>query len=133
MEVLTTEEAKKAHQKLDRNGVVHTVWTWFTPFVAWICNCTTSECLALKMRLRESLPFFFKAEYVASIDFESCNGCRDCMKNCNFGAIYYSTLVDKCYINQFQCYGCGVCRAVCPRDAITLRDKSAIPVLAEDW
>lgn len=133
MEVLTNEEAKKANQKLDRNGVVHTVWTFNTPFIAWICNCTARECLALKTRLRTSVPTLFKAEYVGSIDWESCNGCRDCMKNCNFGAIYHSPLARKCYINQFQCYGCGVCRAVCPTDAISLRDRNAIPALAKDW
>jgi len=132
-EVLTNEEAKKSHQKLDQHGLVHTVWTWNTPFIAWICNCTVSECLGFKMRLRRSIPLFFKVEYVGNIDWESCNGCRDCIKNCSFGAIYHSPLVHKCYIDQFQCYGCGVCRAVCSRDAITLRDRNAIPMLAKDW
>lgn len=133
LEVLTVEEAKKAIQKHDRNGLVHTVWTFITPFIGGICNCTVNECLALKMRSRLGLPLFFKAEYVASIDWESCNGCRDCMKLCNFGAISYSASLHKCYINQFQCYGCGVCRAICREDAITLRDRNAIPALAKEW
>ena len=133
LEVLTTEEAKKAIQKLDRNGLVHTVWTFITPFIYGFCNCTVTDCLAMKMRLRVGFPLFFKAEWVATIDWESCNGCKDCLKNCNFGAISYSPSVQKCYINQFQCYGCGVCRAVCPRDAITLRDRNAIPALAKEW
>ena len=133
LEVLTAEEAKKAIQKLDRNGLVHTVWTMITPYIGGICNCNVNDCMALKMGLRYGNRGFFKAEYIATIDWESCSGCRDCMKLCNFGAISYSPLVEKCYIDQFQCYGCGVCRALCNRDAISLRDRNAIPVLANEW
>jgi len=134
LEILTNEGAKKAIQKLDRNGLVHTVWTFITPYIGVICNCTATDCLAMKGRLLRGVAFpFFKAEHVATIDWESCNGCKDCLKNCQFGAISYSPSVQKCYIDQFQCYGCGVCRALCNRDAITLRDRNAIPVLAEEW
>ena len=133
LEELTREEAKKAIQKLDRNGLVHTVWTFITPYIGGICNCSVNECLPLKTRTRLDLPILFKAEYVSSIDWENCDGCRDCKKLCNFGAISYSASLQKCYINQFQCYGCGVCRALCPGDAITLRDRNAIPALAKEW
>jgi ferredoxin len=133
LEVLDREEAKKAIQKLDRNGLVHTVWTFLTPYVGGICNCSPNECMALKARTRFDLPVLFKAEYVATIDWEECNGCRDCMKLCNFGAIGYSAYANKCSINQVQCYGCGVCRALCPRDAISLLDRNAIPALASEW
>jgi MinD superfamily P-loop ATPase len=75
----------------------------------------------------------FKAEHVATIDWEECNGCRDCMKLCNFGAINFSAYASKCSINQLKCYGCGVCRALCPNDAITLLDRNAIPALANEW
>jgi len=133
LEVLNKEEAKKAIQKLDRNGLVHTVWTFLTPFIGGLCNCTVNECLALKTRTRLGFPTFFKAEYVATIDWETCSGCRDCMRVCNFGAINYSAYVDKCSINQRQCYGCGVCRAACMRDAIALRDRNAVPALRNEW
>ena len=133
LEVLNKEDAKKAIQKLDRNGLVHTVWTFLTPFIGGLCNCTVNECLALKTRTRLGFPTFFKAEYVATIDWETCSGCRDCMRVCNFGAINYSAYVDKCSINQRQCYGCGVCRAACMRDAITLRDRNAVPALRNEW
>jgi ferredoxin len=133
LEVLSREEAKKAIQKLDRKGLVHTVWTFMTPYIGGICNCGVNECLALKTSTRLELPVLFKAEHVATIDWEECNGCRDCMKLCNFGAINYSAYANKCTINQLQCYGCGVCRALCPNDAITLLDRNAIPALANEW
>ena len=133
LEVLDKEDAKKAIQKLDRNGLVHTVWTMITPYIGGICNCTVNECMALKVRTQLDLPVLFKAEYVASIDWDECNGCRDCMKLCNFGAISYSAYADKCSVNQLRCYGCGVCRVECPRDAIALRDRNAVPALANEW
>ena len=30
-------------------------------------------------------------------------------------------------------YGCGICRNVCARDAITLADRSAVPEAASLW
>ena len=133
LEKLSAEDARKAFREHDRNGLVHSVWTFITPYIGGICNCTTRECLAMKCRTSVGIHTFFKAEYVAVIDWESCSGCRDCMKLCSFGAISYSQTLDRCYINQHQCYGCGVCRASCPMDAIELRDRNAIPALAEEW
>jgi Pyruvate/2-oxoacid:ferredoxin oxidoreductase delta subunit len=30
-------------------------------------------------------------------------------------------------------YGCGICRNTCPRDAIMLDDRSAVPEAASLW
>ena len=37
------------------------------------------------------------------------------------------------YIDQSKCYGCGVCRADCGSKAISLVDRSSIPLFARDW
>lgn len=132
LEVLTKEEAKKELWKLERQGVVHTVWTYGTPFTGSFCNCAPGDCLGFRA-MESGVRVFFKGEYIAAIDIEKCNGCRDCMKFCNFGAIQYSPASDRCTINQFQCFGCGLCRVECARDAITLWDRNAIPALAKDW
>ncbi len=86
LEVLTKDEAKKELQKLDRQGVVHTVWTYGTPFTGSFCNCSTTDCLGLRLWESKQRPFF-KGEYIAAIDIEKCNGCRDCMKLCSFASI----------------------------------------------
>lgn len=133
LEVMTKEEAKKAFRELDREGLVHLVLTR-TPFIRAICNCDATYCGALRNRSRFNFPTgFYKAEYVSIVDWEKCNGCRACMSLCNFGAISYSAAVERCQINQFQCFGCGACRSACPKDAITLRDRNAIPILASEW
>ncbi len=133
LEYLDKDTAKAAIRKLDKMGLVHSVWTFISPHIGGICNCSSNDCIALKSRMRMGLQTLFKAEYVAQIDPETCNGCRNCMRLCNFGAIGYSPHSNKCTVNQLQCFGCGVCRAICVKKSITLRDRNAIPVLANEW
>lgn len=132
LEVLTKDEAKKALRKLDHQGLVHTVWSYGDLFAASICNCSSTDCLGFRAMEGPMRPFF-KGEYVAAINIEECNGCRNCMKMCSFNAIQYSPASDKCTINQMKCLGCGVCRVECSREAITMFDRNQIPVLAEVW
>ena len=133
LEILNKEEAKAAIRKLDREGLVHSVWTFISPMIGGICNCSVNECMALKTRTRLGLQTMFKAEYVARVDWESCNGCRNCMKVCNFGAISYSPHSRKVSVNQLQCYGCGVCRALCSKNSIKLVERASVPALVGEW
>jgi len=52
------------------------------------------------------------------IDYNKCNGCGKCAKNCQFGALKMKD--NKPKINNFICEGCGVCKEVCPEGAITM-------------
>ena len=133
LEVLTREEAKEEHRNLDREGVVHCVYSHGIPYISFFCNCTPKDCVALRMRLHGASANPFKGEYVATIDPEMCTGCRDCMKICNFGAIYYSAALQRCFVDQQNCFGCGLCRTACPTGAVTLQDRNAIPMLAREW
>ena len=53
------------------------------------------------------------------IDYNKCNGCGLCAKNCRFGAI--KMVNGKPKLNQFLCEGCGVCEVICPQKAIQLK------------
>lgn len=133
LEYLTPGEARDAMREMDADGLTHSVWTFKTPFIGAICNCD-QDCIAYRIsHARAYFPIMFRGESVAGVDAEACNGCRVCMRQCQFGAIRYSAVHDKVSIDPHQCYGCGVCRAVCTKDAITLHPRSEDPVAAQIW
>lgn len=123
LETLSGKEAKEIIRRFDQEGLVHSIWTFKTPFIGAICNCDR-DCLAYRTQVAEDLmQVMFKAEYLAKIEPLACVGCRSCQKLCQFGAIEFSSLDKKCYINPLKCYGCGVCRSACHKEAVVLEDN----------
>ncbi|MCK5195675.1 MAG: hypothetical protein KAQ71_17815 [Desulfobulbaceae bacterium] len=55
------------------------------------------------------------------------------MRQCHFGTIRYSSANEKVEIDVRRCFGCGVCRAACHNDVITLHARSADPVAIKIW
>lgn len=133
LEVLSPAEATEAVRELDEKGLVHSVWTFKTPYIGGLCNCD-QDCIAYRIcHARGYFQIMFRGEYVAGVDPDACNGCRNCMRQCQFGAIRYSLVNDKVEIDPRQCFGCGVCRAACHRDAISLHARAEDPVAAKIW
>jgi Pyruvate/2-oxoacid:ferredoxin oxidoreductase delta subunit len=133
MEVLTREEAKKLIRAYDDEGLVHSIWTFKTPYIGGLCNCD-GDCVAYRTQVGSDLmQVMFKAEYVAEIDPSRCMGCRNCQKLCQFGAIEYSSLDKKSMVNVLKCYGCGVCRSACRKEAVILFGRGAVPEAAGLW
>jgi len=133
IEVLTKEQALEYFRQYEKEGLCHTVWTFITPFIGGICNCDRSDCKAMQANLQYGVPVMFRAEYVAEVNPELCNGCRQCMRVCQFGAIGYSAASKKTAIDIRRCYGCGICRASCTKDAIKLCERSSLPASANIW
>ena len=132
-EELSKTEAIAALRDHEREGLCHTVWTFGTPFIAGICNCDRSDCIAMRCTVTHAVPIMFRAEYVGAVDPDACTGCRQCMRVCQFGAITYSAAHRKAGIDPRRCYGCGICRAVCPQDAIRLESRATVPIAAKLW
>jgi ferredoxin len=133
LEKVDKEDALEQFRQFEKEGLCHSVWTQLTPFIVGICNCDRSDCGAMQNTVVKGLPIMFRAEYVAELNPELCNGCRACMRACQFGAISYSAGNKKAYIDIGKCYGCGVCRASCTRDAIHLHDRASVPAVANVW
>jgi NAD-dependent dihydropyrimidine dehydrogenase PreA subunit len=124
LETISHAEAKELLREFDREGLVHSVWTFKAPFIGGLCNCD-HDCLAYRIQVSSDLmDIMFKAEYLAFVDPESCIGCRNCLRLCQFGAIEYSAANARCSINPLKCYGCGVCRSGCGKGAISLVEKT---------
>jgi ferredoxin len=133
LETLSKEEALDSIRKLDKEGLVHSVWTFKTPFIGGLCNCD-QDCMAYRItHARKDYPVMFRAEWVAAVSLDSCNGCRLCMRQCQYGAIRYSSNDKKVMIDPTACYGCGVCRANCNKDAITLHPREMVVGAAGVW
>ena len=133
LEALPKDEALASLRELEKNGLCHTVWIFVAPFIGGICSCDRSDCMAMRMTIGNNFPVMFRAEYVAEVNPELCNGCRVCMRVCQFGAMGYSIAHDKVVIDPQKCYGCGICRASCTKDAILLRERSTVPAAASLW
>ena len=133
LEVLDKEEAKRIFRQYDEEGLMHSIWTGITPYVIGMCNCDR-DCGAYNGYIvMRGAPSFFRAEYICRVDWDLCTGCKSCMSQCQFGAQFYSSALAKVYIDPTRCFGCGVCRAVCPNDAIALLPRQESPEAAKVW
>jgi len=130
LETVPKDEVLEQFRELENKSLIHSVWTFVTPFIGGICNCDR-DCMALKATVMKSLPVMVKAEYVAQVEPELCSGCRNCISACQFGAISFSLARKKVAIELQSCYGCGVCRSHCIKKAITLIDRNKVPAAAE--
>jgi NAD-dependent dihydropyrimidine dehydrogenase PreA subunit len=41
--------------------------------------------------------------------------------------------IEKTNIDQFKCYGCGLCETACPTKGIELIERESLPGLKEVW
>jgi len=127
---LTKDEAMGILRRAETEGLMHSVWTFKTPFIAAICNCDLSSgCMAMKTTLTYDYKTMWKGEYRAAVDESACTGCGACEDRCPFDAV----AVDHrsiAAVDAEACYGCGICRSACPTEALTLKDRAAGGVLA---
>lgn len=133
LEVLDRGEAVRFIRGYDEEGLFHSIWTGVTPYVIGICNCDR-DCGAYGGYLADpGGQHFFRAEYVGTVDWDLCTGCKSCISQCQFGALLYSSALSRVTIEPRRCFGCGVCRAGCPNDAIALVPRETQPAAASIW
>jgi len=133
LEVLGTQEALSSIRELEKKGLCHSVWTFITPFIGGLCNCDRADCMAMRATITHDFPVMFRSEYIARVGNELCNGCRQCMRVCQFGAISYSIALNRAVIDPGKCFGCGICRSVCNNNAIALSARALEPAAAGLW
>jgi len=123
MQRLTRDEAMAVLRRAESEGLMHSVWTFKTPFIAAICNCDlASGCMAMKTTLTYDFKTMWKGEYLACVDESACVGCGACTERCPFGALSLDERA-LAVADPEACYGCGICRSACPVDAIALESR----------
>ncbi len=129
---LTREEALTILRRAESEGLMHSVWTFKTPFIAAICNCDLqSGCMAMTTTLTYGYKTMWKGEWRAAIDETGCLGCGACVERCPFSATSLGAN-EVATVDVEACYGCGICRSACPTDAIRLVKRSQ-PGLVVAW
>jgi MinD superfamily P-loop ATPase len=68
----------------------------------------------------------FMGSSKASIDLSLCTRCDECEKNCRFVAIH------DLHVDQMLCEGCGVCKLVCPSEAVELCEVESGTIRVSD-
>jgi len=132
-ERLSTGEAREFIRHLDVEGMVHSVWTFNTPFIGAVCNCDR-DCMAYRFQVKLGVgKTMWKGEYIASIDPLKCSGCKECIGRCYFSAITFDRKDMKCSVDLMNCYGCGICRVVCKNNAVSLLDRAGVSQVADEW
>jgi ferredoxin len=125
---LTGAEAVALLRRCETQGLMHSVWTFLTPFIGAICNCSMeSGCLAMRLTIGHGAAVMWKGESVARVDPASCTGCGNCAALCPFKAIDAGRGAPGAAIRERDCWGCGVCRAACAPAAISLHPREGAP------
>lgn len=132
---MAAPEATALLQRCEREGLMHSVWTFKSPMIGAICNCDMSSgCMAMNMTVGHDVKVMWRGESVAVLDAAACTGCGACTSRCPFDAIGRPAAKGMAAVlRQEACYGCGVCRSACRQNALTLVPRSSIPALAGLW
>jgi heterodisulfide reductase subunit A-like polyferredoxin len=116
-------------RRSEEEGLMHSVWTFLTPFIGAICNCSLEAgCKAMRITVEHATPIMFKGHSVATCDAEACVGCADCVERCPFGALAVGPRTRRATVDPKACYGCGVCRSACERHALSLTPRQGAPI-----
>jgi Na+-translocating ferredoxin:NAD+ oxidoreductase subunit B len=125
---ITREQALAILDQAEQAALVHTVSN-VVQGVSYVCNCCGCCCAILRgvteYGVRESVA---RANYLASINPDVCNGCGICAERCQVDAIVER---DGAYsVNGEACIGCGLCVTGCaPQAAALTRRPDAQQVL----
>ncbi|RMF93392.1 MAG: 4Fe-4S dicluster domain-containing protein [Candidatus Schekmanbacteria bacterium] len=134
MTFLSVKEAKERLRHFDRRGNVHTLWTFYTPYIGGICNCEYPTCLGIRGRVDYDVnEILLKGEYCAMPIEERCIGCGECITFCQFGAMSLQVSRNKVNINMKKCFGCAQCAHHCRHEAIKMVERMTTPGLRDLW
>ena len=124
--LLTREEAIRRFTRHNKKGYIGTIWFGPFPYINNLCSCQTPECAGIRPRLDFGIMSIYKAEYIIARNPEMCDDCGACVLRCPFDAIHQTD--NGISIDIEKCYGCGVCRHVCAKNALFLIPREEHPI-----
>ncbi|MBE0479856.1 MAG: 4Fe-4S binding protein [Dehalococcoidia bacterium] len=122
---ITYEEALEIMRSSAASGLVHTAINSIN--VNLMCNCCNDCCIEFLTLKAVDIPFsrhYAKSRYEARINHENCDGCQNCIENCNFDALSMVKVAGsrklKAQADPEACFGCGSCFMACDSNAISM-------------
>jgi NAD-dependent dihydropyrimidine dehydrogenase PreA subunit len=107
------------------------------PYPIALCACERKYCFSCKMRFVFDFDkSLLKGHEAIIIDPLRCKGedCGfECMKSCQFGAMFVDRLNSKVSVDPAKCFGCGLCAIACKKGALTLADRRSVPGASGKW
>lgn len=122
LEQLSRDEARTLLNEYDRKGLVHSVWTFGTPYIGGLCNCDHDGCRAVIGTLDYGIRVLHHGHHAASVT-AACRGCKGCLARCPFGALQYDDARRQVTVEKSKCYGCGLCHTACSFGALELAPR----------
>lgn len=120
---ITLDESVSILEQNQKQGLV--LQPSNTEKAEFICSCCGCCCGMLGMHKNLPKPVdFWASNFYAVVDIDACDGCGNCEKRCQVGAVSVSEKKQQASVNLNRCIGCGVCIPVCPKKAIYLQKKS---------
>lgn len=116
---VTLEEAAEILELANQHGLIHL--TIYNPeqHVYALCSCCSCCCHDIAFMKKYGRPdLVAHADYVASVDKDTCVHCGKCAERCVFGA--QEKREGGVFFDPDRCYGCGLCVSTCPSDSIRM-------------
>ncbi len=119
---ITLDESMSILEQNQKQGLV--LQPSNTEKAEFICSCCGCCCGMLGMHKNLPKPLdFWASNFYAVVDTDTCDGCGNCEKRCQVGAVSVSEKTQQTSIDLNRCIGCGVCIPTCPQKAISLQKK----------
>ena len=126
-EDISKEQAVAILDEAEQVGLVHTVSNVLAG-VNYVCNCCGCCCGILRGITQYGLDHSVAAaNYLATVDPDTCTGCGTCVERCQVGAM--SLPDETAVVDAKRCIGCGLCVTGCPADAVTLQRKTEAQIV----
>jgi Pyruvate/2-oxoacid:ferredoxin oxidoreductase delta subunit len=116
---LTKREAMEMLEMCAQEGLVH-VTDNRRSLGAVICNCCGDCCINWTSLKHGANKFAAPSRFRAFVEADECNACELCLDRCYFEALGVDDDSGVAVVDQEKCMGCGLCKVVCPTDAIQM-------------
>jgi ferredoxin len=137
MEEISLAEAREFLKQKDAEGRIHQVLYAKVPMPICVCNCDLRWCTSFKQRFPYGIPeAVFKGHEVVALQEDLCDGCggeAPCVERCGFEALSYDERSGKVAFDTASCFGCGLCRAACERDALGVTSRLEVREVSGGW